>query len=86
MTQDENGQPLSGVTYNVYRSEDPYFTSGGAPYDTTGDTTYTDSGVLAGSAANYYYTVTAVDGSGQESDVPAGVAFFQYATVPGSAP
>jgi endoglucanase len=60
---DNNEQDLH--SYNVYRSE----TSGG-PYDlvvgNVMESTYLDSGLEAGTT--YYYVVTAVDTSGNESD------------------
>jgi hypothetical protein len=68
VTQDIRGQALGEVTYNVYRAaNDPYFTPSDTPYDSTGGTMYTDSGVTGDPDTDYYYVVTVLDGEGNES-------------------
>ncbi len=72
VSEDIEGEAISGVTYNIYRAANsPYFRANatGIPYDTTGDTTYTDDGVVGDLDTNYYYVVTAVDTAGRESAI-----------------
>ena len=49
---------VTGATvYNIYRSTDPYFAIGGAPYATVPTAGFADTGAVSGTA--YFYIVTA---------------------------
>ena len=62
MTQDIHGNPVTISHYNIYRSEEPYFTPGAMEYlGNTNLTTYTDTNAL-NDGFNYFYVVTAVVG------------------------
>lgn len=83
VTQDIRGEAITGVTYHIYRAaNDPYFTPGAVPYDTTDGTSYTDSGAVGDPNTNYYYVVT-VGATGGESALSERVGEFDLALVPG---
>ena len=73
------------MTYNIYRTtNDPYFSPGSIPYDTTSSATYTEPGVIGDPNTNYYYVVTSVeDATGTESALSERVGEFDFALVPG---
>jgi hypothetical protein len=85
ITEDIAGNPISDVSYNVYRAlNDPYFTPG-APYATdVVDTTWLDqdTNVLTDSASNAFYIVRAAS-TGLESDDSNRVGTFVFDLVPG---
>lgn len=85
VTQNTAGQPITGVTYRVYRGEnDPYFVPGGAPHGTTASTTFIDANALGDPASNYTYLVTAVSAAGSESAPSSRIGEFDFSlTGPG---
>jgi hypothetical protein len=86
VTEDVNGNPISGVTYNVYRAiGDPYFTPGVTYATGLTAPTYTDpdATVFGDANKNAFYLVTAVS-SGGESDISNRVGTFNFSLVPGS--
>ncbi|WP_449406375.1 glycine-rich protein [Natrialba chahannaoensis] len=54
------------VNYNIYRSTSSNVSTSGSPYASTSSTSYTDSSVSTDT--RYYYTVTGVDATGEETD------------------
>jgi hypothetical protein len=70
------GQPIAVDHYCIYRNTSGVFDPGAVPFTTTADTFYADeTGVVGDSGTQYYYCVTAVDGS-KESDGSAVVGEF----------
>jgi agmatine/peptidylarginine deiminase len=60
VTEDVNGTPILVSQYDVYRSDEPFFTPGPSTFvQSVGDTTFTDSGVL-GTSERQHYVVIAV--------------------------
>jgi len=86
ITQDIMGNPISGVTYRVYRDTTPYFT----PSDdnciasNVSGTSYTDPGTVGDPDTNYYYVVEAVDASSRLSGVSNRIGEFDFALTPGT--
>ena len=80
------GDPISGVTYNIYRGQDaPYFTLV-SPYDEgTGGPPYLDlqTNVIGNTLHNFTYIVTPVDMDGREGLPSSRVAVFSFSLVPG---
>jgi hypothetical protein len=87
VTEDINGQPISGLTYKVYRAiNDPYF-GPGTPYaGGISGSSYTDpdTTVLGNPARNAFYVVTAVDSFGVEGESSNHVGTFSLGLVPSS--
>lgn len=87
VTEDVNGQPISGLSYNVYRAiNDPSFTPGTAYASGIEDPMYIDSdtSVLHNSDRNAFYFVTAVDSFATETDDSNRAGAFSFWLVPGS--
>jgi len=88
ITQDVDGNPLSSVTYNVYRAiNTPWFTPGTTHATGITGTSYTDpdTGVFGDANKNAYYLVRAVS-AGLESDDSNRVGTFNFTLVPGTTP
>jgi hypothetical protein len=84
VTQNEYGETITGVTYDVYRAADqPYFTPVTAHHSGITLLTDTDSGVLGDVAHSYYYVVRAFK-DGLASATSNRVGVFSFPLTPGS--
>ncbi len=73
--------------YNIYRDTAAYFEEGpGTLLTAVADTIWTDIGAAGAPDTGYYYVVTAVDLSDNESAASVTVGEFDFATPPGSPP
>ena len=86
VTQDVNSNPTTIDNYRVFRSQDPYFTTGGEQRSTDPltATSFTDVGAAA-SMTNWYYLVRAHNGAGwgQGSSLARKVGKFTFGLTPG---
>ena len=74
---------VAGVTsYRIYRGTEPYFVLG-TPYDTTSNTTWTDSDEGDTPPVNHTYVVKAVNGCSESSTLYR-VGEFKFALTPGN--
>ncbi len=84
VTQNEYGEMISDVTYNVYRGVDqPYFNPVTAYHTGLNGPPDTDAGVLGDTAHSYYYVIRAFkDGAASATSNRVGV--FNFPLMPGS--
>jgi hypothetical protein len=86
VTQDVNSNATTIDGYRVFRSQDPYFTTGGAQRSTDPltATSFADAGAAA-STTNWYYLVRAHNaaGWGQGSSLARKVGKFTFGLTPG---
>ena len=74
---------VAGVSsYRIYRGTEPYFVLG-TPYDTTSNTTWTDSDGGGTPSVNHTYVVKAVNGCGESSTLYR-VGEFNFALTAGN--
>ena len=85
VTQDIKGNPLSSVSYRVYRkANDPYFTpTAGDLIGSPSSASYTDTGAVGDTANNYYYVVRAADTDGHLSAISSRVGKFVISVLSG---
>jgi hypothetical protein len=83
VTVDVAGQPVAVTKYQVWRSEQPYFATVGAPYAEVSAQAFDDPGVLADTAHNVSYVVRGVSSAGVTSADSNRVAEFTFSLTPG---
>lgn len=76
------GSVTPGLTYNIYRDTQPYFTPG-TPLATTGNSTWTDVGAAGDPLVNYYYIVRAQNACGESADSKR-LGEFDFTLQPGN--